>query len=80
MISHEDGTLKIRRVSSDLEHPWGRLSESRKSSYNNLVPLGENTSTMNLNSALSALPDNLYNTIHDVSINYLNLPLKIIRS
>lgn len=67
MIAHEDGTLKIRRVSSDLEHPWGRLSESRKSSYNNLVPLGENTSTMNLNTALMALPENLYATPQDVS-------------
>lgn len=67
VIAHEDGTLKIRRVSSDLEHPWSRLSESRKSSYNNLVPLGENTSTMNLNSALLALPENLYGTPQDVS-------------
>ncbi|XP_023300743.2 DENN domain-containing protein Crag isoform X2 [Lucilia cuprina] len=65
MIANEDGTLKIRRVSSDLEHPWGRLSESRKSSYNNLVPLGENTSTMNLNTALLALPENLYATPQD---------------
>ena len=67
MIANEDGTLKIRRVSSDLEHPWGRLSESRKSSYNNLVPLGENTSTMNLSTALLALPENLYTTPQDVS-------------
>ncbi|XP_073833925.1 DENN domain-containing protein Crag isoform X2 [Musca autumnalis] len=65
MIAHEDGTLKIRRVSSDLEHPWSRLSESRKSSYNNLVPLGENTSTMNLNTALLSLPENLYTPPED---------------
>ncbi|XP_013113202.2 DENN domain-containing protein Crag isoform X1 [Stomoxys calcitrans] len=65
LTAHQDGTLQIRRVSSDLEHPWGRLSESRKSSYNNLVPLGENTSTMNLNTALLALPENLYAPAHD---------------
>ncbi|KAH8289587.1 hypothetical protein KR054_007452 [Drosophila jambulina] len=55
---HEDG--KLRRVSSDLD-PWGRLSESRKSSYNNLVPLGENSSSGALHMhAFPALPDNLY--------------------
>ncbi|XP_004529508.1 C-myc promoter-binding protein isoform X2 [Ceratitis capitata] len=63
MISHEDGTLKMRRVSSDLD-PWGRLSESRKSSYNNLVPLGENTSALNL-SAFPVLPENLYTPLAD---------------
>nr|CAA76938.1 CRAG protein [Drosophila melanogaster] len=55
---HEEG--KLRRVSSDLD-PWGRLSESRKSSYNNLVPLGENSSTGALHMhAFPAVPDNLY--------------------
>ncbi|KAH8318280.1 hypothetical protein KR074_006843 [Drosophila pseudoananassae] len=54
---------KLRRVSSDLD-PWGRLSESRKSSYNNLVPLGENTSSGALHMhAFPALPDNLYSPI-----------------
>ncbi|XP_017089180.2 DENN domain-containing protein Crag isoform X2 [Drosophila bipectinata] len=58
---HEEG--KLRRVSSDLD-PWGRLSESRKSSYNNLVPLGENTSSGALHMhAFPALPDNLYSPI-----------------
>ncbi|XP_052849229.1 DENN domain-containing protein Crag isoform X1 [Drosophila gunungcola] len=58
---HEEG--KLRRVSSDLD-PWGRLSESRKSSYNNLVPLGENSSTGALHMhAFPALPDNLYSLI-----------------
>ncbi|KPU75492.1 uncharacterized protein Dana_GF22300, isoform B [Drosophila ananassae] len=58
---HEEG--KLRRVSSDLD-PWGRLSESRKSSYNNLVPLGENTSSGALYlHAFPALPDNLYSPI-----------------
>ncbi|XP_049310998.1 DENN domain-containing protein Crag isoform X2 [Bactrocera dorsalis] len=64
MIAHEDGTLKMRRVSSDLD-PWGRLSESRKSSYNNLVPLGENSSALNL-SAFPVLPENLYTPLADV--------------
>nr|XP_036231974.1 DENN domain-containing protein Crag isoform X2 [Bactrocera oleae] len=64
MIAHEDGTLKMRRVSSDLD-PWGRLSESRKSSYNNLVPLGENSSALNL-SAFPVLPENLYTPVADV--------------
>ncbi|XP_036319544.1 DENN domain-containing protein Crag isoform X3 [Rhagoletis pomonella] len=64
VITHEDGMLKMRRVSSDLD-PWGRLSESRKSSYNNLVPLGENTSALNL-SAFPVLPENLYSPIADL--------------
>lgn len=71
MISHEDGTLKMRRVSSDLD-PWGRLSESRKSSYNNLVPLGENTSALNL-SAFPVLPENLYTPLADVSFGVMFL-------
>ncbi|XP_032594944.1 DENN domain-containing protein Crag isoform X2 [Drosophila grimshawi] len=51
---------KLRRVPSDLD-PWGRLSESRKSSYNNLVPLGENSSNAAMHMfAFPALPDNLY--------------------
>ncbi|KAH8373254.1 hypothetical protein KR009_008873 [Drosophila setifemur] len=58
---NEEG--KLRRVSSDLD-PWGRLSESRKSSYNNLVPLGENSSSGALHMhAFPALPDNLYSPI-----------------
>ncbi|XP_017086117.1 DENN domain-containing protein Crag isoform X2 [Drosophila eugracilis] len=62
---HEEG--KLRRVSSDLD-PWGRLSESRKSSYNNLVPLGENSSTGALHMhAFPALPDNLYSLIGENS-------------
>lgn len=55
-----------RRMSSDLE-PWGRLSESHKSSYNNLITLGEHTSNMNLNAALMAIPENLYSMPKDVS-------------
>ncbi len=51
-----------RRVSSEFDL-WGRLSDSRKSSYNNLVPLGEQVaaSTNSLNT-YPLLPDNLYST------------------
>lgn len=49
------GTTRSRRVSSELDL-WGRLSESRKSSYNNLVPLGE-TGQIN---AYPQLPENIY--------------------
>lgn len=66
---HEEG--KLRRVSSDLD-PWGRLSESRKSSYNNLVPLGENSSTGALHMhAFPAVPDNLYSLTSEVSTDSL---------
>lgn len=49
-----------RRVSSEFDL-WGRLSDSRKSSYNNLVPLGEQVanSTNSLNT-YPLLPDNVY--------------------
>ncbi|KAH8387922.1 hypothetical protein KR093_010337 [Drosophila rubida] len=58
---------KLRRVSSDLD-PWGRLSESRKSSYNNLVPLGENSSSAALHMhAFPALPDNLYSPLTEAA-------------
>lgn len=51
------GVSRSRRVSGELDL-WGRLSESRKSSYNNLVPLGENTSaTANM---YPQLPDSVY--------------------
>lgn len=67
-LVHEEGNscLRQRRMSNDLE-PWGRLSESRKSSYNNLITLGEHSSNMNLNAALTAVPDNLYSIPKDVS-------------
>ncbi|EAA01213.3 AGAP001102-PA [Anopheles gambiae str. PEST] len=61
---HDDTTMALngnrsRRVSSEFDL-WGRFSESRKSSYNNLVPLGENaTSTSSLN-AYPTFPDNIY--------------------
>ena len=51
-----------RRISSEFDL-WSRLSESRKSSYNNLVPLGETTtSNISLN-AYPLLPDNIYNGV-----------------
>ncbi|KAL7744055.1 hypothetical protein ACLKA6_001279 [Drosophila palustris] len=63
--SNEEG--KLRRVSSDLD-PWGRLSESRKSSYNNLVPLGENSSSAAHHMhAFPAVPDNLYSLMMEAS-------------
>lgn len=48
-----------RRVASD-QNLWGRFSESRKSSYNNLTRLGEATSTNSLNSYPTTLPENIY--------------------
>lgn len=39
-LSQTEDSLARSRRASDLDL-WGRLSESRKSSYNNLVPLGE---------------------------------------
>lgn len=49
-----------RRVSSEFDL-WSRLSESRKSSYNNLVPLGETTMSNNSLNTYPLLPDNIYN-------------------
>uniref|UniRef100_A0A336K1N9 CSON010684 protein n=1 Tax=Culicoides sonorensis TaxID=179676 RepID=A0A336K1N9_CULSO len=51
---------KTRRVSSEFDL-WGRISESRKSSYNNLVPLGENGTTFNGGmTTYPVLPDCIY--------------------
>ncbi|XP_055909333.1 DENN domain-containing protein Crag isoform X1 [Eupeodes corollae] len=60
----DDPSSRTRRISGDLD-PWGRLSESRKSSYNNLVPLGENTPSYSSN-VFPNLPDNLYSAVADV--------------
>ncbi|XP_049281362.1 DENN domain-containing protein Crag isoform X1 [Anopheles funestus] len=71
LLHHDDPAGAIngnrsRRVSSEFDL-WGRFSESRKSSYNNLVPLGENaTSTSSLN-AYPTLPDNIYATVAEIS-------------
>lgn len=66
-VNTGEDSQKARRVSSDLDL-WGRLSESRKSSYNNLMTLGENptSSTQNLTS-YPLIPENLYNQSVDVS-------------
>lgn len=66
IIQNEDAP-KTRRVSSDMDL-WGRLSESRNSSYKNLMTLGENptTSTQSLNS-YPAIPESLYKEGVDVS-------------
>ncbi|XP_055601760.1 DENN domain-containing protein Crag-like isoform X1 [Uranotaenia lowii] len=71
-LVNEDGSTvngggsRSRRVSSEFDL-WGRFSESRKSSYNNLVPLGENaTSNVSLN-AYPTLPENVYPLTNEVS-------------
>lgn len=56
---------RSRRVSSEFDL-WGRFSESRKSSYNNLVPLGENTTSNSSLNAYPTLPDNIYPLIPEV--------------
>lgn len=70
-----------RRVSTELDL-WGRLSESRKSSYNNLVPLGENSTKINANT-YPKLPDDIYprlemnsnQTEHDIDIQLTSCSL-----
>lgn len=62
---NDTSSSRSRRVSGELDL-WGRLSESRKSSYNNLVPLGENTTSNNLN-AYPTLPDSVYPSPNEVS-------------
>jgi DENN domain-containing protein 4 len=60
LAAHDDGNGRSRRVSNDMDL-WGRLNDSRKSSYTNLVPLGENSQTY------PNLPDNIYPHTGDVS-------------
>jgi DENN domain-containing protein 4 len=59
-----------RRVASD-QNIWGlRVSESRKSSYNNLTRLGEAVSTNSLNSPYpTTLPENIYDISNDNNTN-----------
>lgn len=66
-LLNEDGINgnRSRRVSSEFDL-WGRFSESRKSSYNNLVPLGENTTSNNSLNTYPTLPDNVYTTVAEV--------------
>lgn len=67
-LLNEDGINgnRSRRVSSEFDL-WGRFSESRKSSYNNLVPLGENTTSNNSLNTYPTLPDNVYTTVAEIS-------------
>lgn len=58
-----------RRVASDFDL-WGRINESRKSSYNNLTRLGEAASTNSLNSYPSTLPENLYGNESNGTLDY----------
>lgn len=54
------GSLSARsRRASDLDL-WGRLSDSRKSSYNNLVPLGETVSADGPMKKYPSLPEGMY--------------------
>lgn len=67
---HSDGDshllTRARRVSSEFD-VWGRFNDSRKSSFNNLVPLGE-ASSSNLNlTVYPVLPDCIYPETKDVS-------------
>lgn len=73
LINAGSAVSRSRRVSSELDL-WGRLSESRKSSYNNLVPLGENNinNNNNLINLNPTIPDNIYSLTIEVSINYGN--------
>lgn len=75
-LLNEDKMPGRRRVASD-QNLWGRISESRKSSYSNLTRLGEAISTNSLNSYPTTLPENLYsiesgdsaaNIEHDINI------------
>ncbi|XP_055635236.1 DENN domain-containing protein Crag isoform X1 [Toxorhynchites rutilus septentrionalis] len=69
-LLNEDGSNgngnRSRRVSSEFDL-WGRFSESRKSSYNNLVPLGENTTSSNSLNTYPTLPDNIYPSMPELS-------------
>lgn len=59
-----------RRVASD-QNLWGiRISESRKSSYNNLTRLGEAISTNSLNASYpTTLPENVYENSNESCLN-----------
>lgn len=66
-----------RRIASD-QNLWGiRMSESRKSSYNNLTRLGEAVSTSSLNSPYpTTLPENVYENSNEQSLN-IELDVKV---
>lgn len=60
-LASDERTPGRKRIASD-QNLWGRMNESRKSSYNNLTRLGEATSTSSLSSYPTTLPENLYLT------------------
>ncbi|XP_055548391.1 DENN domain-containing protein Crag isoform X1 [Wyeomyia smithii] len=69
LLNEDGGNIngnRSRRVSSEFDL-WGRFSESRKSSCNNLVPLGENTTSSNSLNAYPTLPENVYQSVTEVS-------------
>lgn len=73
-LINDDRNPGRRRIASD-QNLWGRMTESRKSSYNNLTRLGEATSTSSLNSYPTTLPDNLY--INDENNSSMAYDIKI---
>lgn len=67
----EDGTSSLSarsRRASDLDL-WGRLSESRKSSYNNLVPLGESGCADGPMKKYPSLPEGMYGSATEDEAN-----------
>lgn len=74
-LNNDDRMPGRRRVASD-QNLWGRISESRKSSYNNLTRLGEATSTNSLNS-YPTLPENIYAPEGSDSASSLEFDIKI---
>lgn len=75
-LINDERILGRRRIASD-QNLWGRISESRKSSYNNLTRLGEATSTNSLNSYPTTLPENLYSTDASESSSNSEFDIKI---
>lgn len=77
-LNNENSTSRSRRVSSE-QDLWSRLSESRKSSYNNLVPLGENANKSNVNNAYPTIPENIYShaTLEILSNNNIQSDIDI---
>lgn len=69
LLSDDQRIPGRRRVASDFDL-WGRINESRKSSYNNLTRLGEAASTNSLNSYPTTLPENLYGNETNGAVEY----------
>lgn len=64
-LSNLDNESASRRA-SDLDI-WSKLSESRKSSYNNLVPLGENNPSSYI---YPVLPDTIYSPTDNIETSF----------